>query len=159
MNLKIQTNSRRIGSAIMLFFMAALLLSAKGPGEKENIISVVNQFFAVMESRSVEDAKKILIPEGFSFSIREKEKGALLKASSFQVFMESLPNLKEHYKETMTNPKVLIHEHIAVLWADYKFYRDGKFSHCGVDAFSLIKTDDGWKIAGVIYTVEKTGCD
>lgn len=159
MHFKTRTNARRIGSGIMLFFTAALLLGAKGPGEEEKIISVVNRFFAAMESRSAADAKKILIPEGFSFSIREEGKGALLKTSSFQAFMDSLPHLKEQYKETMTNPKVLIHDRIAVLWADYKFYRDGKFSHCGVDAFSLVKTDDGWKIAGVIYTVEKTGCD
>lgn len=159
MHFKTRTNARRIGSGIILFFTAVLLPGAKGAGNEEKIISVVNRFFAVMESRSAADAKKILIPQGFSFSIREEGKDALLKTSSFQAFMDSLANLKEHYKETMTNPKVLIHDRIAVLWADYKFYRDGKFSHCGVDAFSLIKTDDGWKIAGVIYTVEKTGCD
>jgi len=40
------------------------------------------------------------------------------------------------------------------VWAPYDFWRDGKFSHCGVDAFDLIKTDEGWKIAGGGYTLE-----
>ena len=36
----------------------------------------------------------------------------------------------------------------------YDFWTDGKFSHCGIDAFELIKTVDGWKIAGGTYTIE-----
>jgi hypothetical protein len=60
--------------------------------------------------------------------------------------------------ERMWDARVLIHGRIAVLWTPYDFHRDGKFSHCGVDAFSLVKTDDGWKIAGFIYTVEPEGC-
>jgi hypothetical protein len=43
---------------------------------------------------------------------------------------------------------------IATVWAPYDFWIDGKFSHCGVDAFDLIKTDKGWRIAGGAYTVE-----
>jgi hypothetical protein len=43
---------------------------------------------------------------------------------------------------------------IATVWAPYDFWIDGKFSHCGVDAFDLIKTDKGSRIAGGAYTVE-----
>ncbi|MCP5108865.1 MAG: hypothetical protein GY950_36110, partial [bacterium] len=93
-----------------------------------------------------------------SFSIREKENGPVLRKSGFKGIIDSLAQSKAQYKETMQNPKVLIHKRIAVLWADYKFYVDGKFSHCGVDAFNLIKTKDHWQIAAIIYTVEKTGC-
>ncbi len=53
------------------------------------------------------------------------------------------------------DPKILIHKEIAVVWTKYDFHREGKFSHCGVDAFNLIKTPEGWKISGIIYTVEK----
>jgi len=40
------------------------------------------------------------------------------------------------------------------VWAPYDFWIDGKLSHCGTDAFDLIKTEDGWKIAGGVYTLE-----
>jgi serine/threonine protein kinase len=36
----------------------------------------------------------------------------------------------------------------------YDFWRDGSYSHCGVDAFDLIKVDGQWRIAGGMYTVE-----
>jgi hypothetical protein len=161
MNFKTQPNFWRRGAGItlLLLVLSVLMLSAKAPDEEGKVVSIVEQFFTVLESRDIKLAKKILIPEGSYFSIREKGNDVLLKHSNFQEFVKSLPNSKENYKEIMRNPKVLIHDRIAVLWADYNFYRDGKFSHCGVDAFSLVKTENGWKIAGIIYTVEKTDCD
>jgi len=44
------------------------------------------------------------------------------------------------------------------VWTPYDFWVDGKFSHCGIDIFDLVKTAEGWKISGATYTVERTGC-
>jgi hypothetical protein len=57
-------------------------------------------------------------------------------------------------RERIWNPDVRIHGLIATVWAAYDFWIDGKLSHCGVDAFDLIKTPEGWRIAGGVYTVE-----
>jgi hypothetical protein len=47
----------------------------------------------------------------------------------------------------------------AQVWAKYAFYRDKQFSHCGVDAFHLIKSDDGqWRIFHLADTRQKEGC-
>jgi hypothetical protein len=58
----------------------------------------------------------------------------------------------------MWDPLVLVHGRIAVVWAPYDFHINGEFSHCGVDAFTLIKTENGWQIAGAAYTIEPKGC-
>jgi hypothetical protein len=157
---KAKNNLKRKGTIILLLLAAVLpnTLNAEVPEEEKAVITVVKQFFEVLETRDTELAKKILIPEGQNFSIRENEKGVVVKQANYHDLIDSLKKNKANYKEVMQNPKVLIHKRIAVLWADYKFYIDGKFSHCGVDAFSLLKTADGWKIAGIVYTVEKTGC-
>jgi hypothetical protein len=159
MNFNVQTYFLKRGIIITFLLLGTILPGANTPDEKEKIVSVVKQFFAVLESRDVKDAQKILIPKGVSISLREEGKGETVRITNFQEFMDSFSKWKDNYKEIMSNPKVLIHNGIAVLWADYKFYVNGKFSHCGVDAFSLIKTDNNWKIAGIIYTVEKSGCD
>jgi hypothetical protein len=49
-------------------------------------------------------------------------------------------------RERIWNPEVRVHGLIATVWTPYDFWTDGKFSHCGVDAFDLIKTAEGWKI-------------
>lgn len=45
---------------------------------------------------------------------------------------------------------------IAQVWVPYRFSIAGKLSHCGIDAFTLVKRDDRWRIAGLVYTVEST---
>ena len=47
----------------------------------------------------------------------------------------------------------------AQVWAKYAFYLDKQFSHCGVDAFHLIKGDDGqWRIFHLADTRQREGC-
>jgi hypothetical protein len=59
----------------------------------------------------------------------------------------------------MWDPTVLIHEHLAVVWTPYDIYVDGEFLHCGVDAFTLLETEAGWRIATIAFTMEPTGCE
>jgi hypothetical protein len=47
---------------------------------------------------------------------------------------------------------------LAVVWAEYSFYAGTKFSHCGVNAFQLVKTADGWRILALTDTRQRTGC-
>lgn len=158
---KAKNNLKRKG-AIFLLLLAAVIpavLNAEVTDEEKVVTTVVKQFYEILETRDADLAKQILIPEGQNFSIRENETGVVVKRTNYHDVIDSLAKNKEtNFKEVMQNPKVLIRGRMAVLWADYKFYIDGKFSHCGVDAFNLLKTVDGWKIAGIIYTIEKTGC-
>ncbi len=47
---------------------------------------------------------------------------------------------------------------VANAWAKYDFHVGDKFSHCGIDAFQLVKTHEGWKIAQIMDTRQTTGC-
>ena len=46
----------------------------------------------------------------------------------------------------------------AVVTVDYSFYAGERFSHCGIDAFQLFKSADGWKIFQLTDTRRTTGC-
>lgn len=41
------------------------------------------------------------------------------------------------------------------MWLPYDIYRNGEWSHCGVDAFILLRTGDGWRIASMAWTIEQ----
>jgi hypothetical protein len=61
-------------------------------------------------------------------------------------------------RERYWSPTVLIRESIAVVWAPYEFWEDGKTSHCGVDVFDLIRVKGEWRIANSMWTVEPESC-
>lgn len=47
----------------------------------------------------------------------------------------------------------------AQVWCDYAFYITHTFSHCGVDAFHMYKTKNGWKIFSLADTRKREGCN
>lgn len=47
---------------------------------------------------------------------------------------------------------------VAQLWAYYTFHLNGKFSHCGFDAFMLRKIGGTWKITQLADTQRREGC-
>jgi hypothetical protein len=64
---------------------------------------------------------------------------------------------------TVLNERTWDHEirvdgNIAQAWMQYDFHVGERFSHCGVNAFTLVKLGDAWKVASVIDTRKTTGC-
>ncbi|MEY3436938.1 MAG: hypothetical protein ACK4V4_04030 [Sphingobacteriales bacterium] len=51
-----------------------------------------------------------------------------------------------------------IDRYLASVWTPYRLYIDGKFIHCGVDSFQLIRRNGVWKISHLIDTRRKD-CD
>lgn len=67
---------------------------------------------------------------------------------------------KDVYNELTWGEKVSIDGDFAQVWADYAFYHNSTFSHCGVDAFQLIRNAEGkWLIFGLEDTRRKSGCN
>ncbi len=48
---------------------------------------------------------------------------------------------------------------LASVWTPYKFYFKGKFSHCGVNSFQLVRLNKEWKIQYLIDTRRKINCE
>jgi hypothetical protein len=42
---------------------------------------------------------------------------------------------------------------------DYGFFLGDQFSHCGVNSFQLVRTEDGWKTIHLIDTRQQAGCE
>ena len=150
-------------ACVFLMFMAiAAPAVAQTPPVKDDdkaaVIAAMQKFFDTMASRDVEGARSVLMADGKLFAVRDQNGEPTARASSLQDYLDGLGKRKQEYRERMWNPEVRIHGPIAALWTPYDFWVDGKFSHCGVDAFDLIKTPEGWKISGGVYTVERTGC-
>jgi hypothetical protein len=117
--------------------------------------ATAQRLFDAMASRDVDAARALFTPEATLTSIRPDGTTVVVPSSKW---IERLGTSKDAWLERMWDPKVLEHGGIAIVWAEYDFHLNGQFHHCGVDSFNLLKTASGWKIAGVTYTSETTGC-
>jgi hypothetical protein len=48
-----------------------------------------------------------------------------------------------------------VQDRVAQVWVPYDLYIGKTWSHCGVDAFTLVKSDGRWRVASLIYTIEQ----
>ena len=131
--------------------IAILFVFTQSSNDREAVLQVVQTFFDTMTARDVERAREILVPQGRFHAMRS---GSEPRSLSNEEYLAQLQASKQTMRERIWNPEVRVHGSIAAVWAPYDFWIDGKFSHCGVDAFDLIKTDKGWKLAGGTYTIE-----
>jgi len=129
------------------------------PAVEVEVLAVVQDLFDAMEDRDPELGRQLLLPEGRFMSLRETDEGTVMREQSHQEFLEWLADQDVDVLERFWDPEVLIRGDLAVVWTPYDFFLDREFSHCGVDAFTLVRTDEGWRIATTVYTVEVTGCD
>jgi hypothetical protein len=60
--------------------------------------------------------------------------------------------------EPIRNARVTIDADLATVWAEYQVRIDGAVSHCGYDAFDLVRAGDSWKILNVSDTFRRQGC-
>lgn len=62
--------------------------------------------------------------------------------------------------ERMWDPVVVVDGPMAAVWTPYDFYVGTEFSHCGVDAANLMRTDLGWRIVALSWTRQQPpACD
>jgi len=145
-------------TAITVVISISVVHGQPATGEQAAVMKTVQAFFDTMTARDVEGARKILQPQGRFHAMRMKDGKPDVRPFANEEYLADLQASKEKMRERIWNPDVRLHGLVATVTAPYDFWRDGKFSHCGTDVFDLIKTEDGWKIAGGVYTVE-TKCD
>jgi hypothetical protein len=138
----------------LLFAIAPATGGAQSVNDRDEVLKIVQMFFDSMTARDVDAARKILVPEGRFFAMEMRKPNAAPSSFTNEEYFARLQKGKAVNRERTWNPEVRVHGSIATVWAPYDFWTDGKFSHCGVDAFDLIKTAEGWKIAGGAFTME-----
>jgi hypothetical protein len=62
-----------------------------------------------------------------------------------------------HIEERIHDPEVRIDHDLAIVWAPFNFYIDGKLDHCGRDLFSLNQKNGKWQIVALAATT-RTDC-
>ena len=62
------------------------------------------------------------------------------------------------FNEKLTSYDIKVDGEMAIAWTPYEFYVNEKFNHCGVDVFTMMKTENGWKIIGIVDTRRKENC-
>lgn len=149
-------------SLILLMFVTGCSTtrqqSAQSAADQAAVIQVVEDLFQAMSRQDGEVMRALHMPEVALIRVMDNAKPSV-HLSSPDGFINSIVNAPAEPRERMWNPEVRVDGNLATLWAPYDFHLGDAFSHCGIDAFQLVRTDAGWKIVSIAYTVHREGCD
>ena len=93
--------------------------------------------------------------EGSMSSVRTRDGARATSVRSFAEHLERTAGAEPGpgYLERMWDQTVLVEGDVAVVWTPYDFWLGGEFSHGGVDVITLLRTDEGWRIASFAWSV------
>ena len=84
----------------------------------------------------------------------------MIRNESIDAFVQAIgKSPKGALDERIQFETIKIDGPLAIVWTPYKFYYEGKFSHCGVNSFQLVRINGEWRIQYLIDTRRKDGCE
>lgn len=135
---------------------------AQAPAADADEAAVVAAVEAFLDALNAKDGLRLaatLAPGAVFHSAAENPRTGPITVRTAEEFVDFVAQSPNELHERIRDPEVRIRGRIATLWAPYEFWVDGAFSHCGIDAFNLVETEEGWRISSAVYTTEREGCD
>ncbi len=151
-------------STYSLLLVSALLWSPlhaqQANVEESAVLAAVDRLYAAIFARDRNAMMAATVPGSLNFSIADPVTGPQdIIIHNYTQSVNTLtlpgPEMSGEYKNSI----VLIEGNIAVFWADYNFYLNGEFNHCGVDSFQLLKRDNQWLVTNMSSTRRYQDCE
>ena len=134
-------------------------LAQEAEADREAVLGVVETLFDGMRARDAAVVGGVFHESAQMFRAPRPGGDGTVRASGVDGFVDAVGSGTEVWDEPVWDPVVQVRDNLATVWIKYAFYLDGEFSHCGVDAFMLARTNDGWKIVALADTSQRENCE
>jgi len=133
---------------------------ASAPADREHVLAAVDSLLQGMRAKSAPLMGRQLDSLARLTLVRPARGGGVrVAALTGQDFVRAATAPGQPpLDEPIRNPVVQLDADLATVWAEYQVRRDGRVTHCGYDAFHLVRRPGGWKILNVSDTYRTTGC-
>jgi len=130
-------------------------------GEEKMVYDVVIQLFDGMRAGDSSMVSDVFKKDVQLYTVAtDREGNPILHKGSLDKFLTAVGTPHDKvWDEPIWNTEIRVDGRLAQVWTDYAFYLGKDFSHCGVDAFELYKTEEGWKIFHLADTRKREGCE
>ena len=135
------------------------LVASGDDTDREAVIGTLDEFFDAITAKNIERMRDLMTDEGIIHGYRDGPEGVQVNARTHEQFIEGVRSSESVLVERYWDPQFTFNDRMATVITPYDVYIDSQFSHCGTNSFSMLKTDDGWIIAGVVYSILVEECE
>lgn len=121
--------------------------------DRMSILATAQSLFDALGERDTALLTAILHPDILMRSVELSADGE--RTASTSTLAEMVARLEAdgpRMTERMWDPEVRISGDLAMVWAPYDFYVGEDLSHCGADAFILMREGGDWRITSLSWT-------
>jgi hypothetical protein len=154
-----------VKTILLIFIFFSILTTQQSPAPEEKVdpakeaLAVVTRLFEAMQAKDAEGIRATFVPEG-QLAVTQKRNGqTTVRIVTADAFAKSISEGKGVYRERMYKPEALVTGDLVTVRGRYGFYVDDRFSHCGLNSFHLMRTQQGWKIVNAASTLEFDECE
>jgi hypothetical protein len=122
---------------------------------RAEVLVTIRAALSTLGDRNVEAHRELFLPEATITAVALRDGERSIRVSTLEESINSIAAVTVPMVERIWDPEVRVDGEVAIVWAPYDFYINDSFSHCGHDGFQLVRTDRGWRLASLIYTVEQ----
>ena len=147
-----------------LFTTAGLLLSvatfAQTSTDEAAVQTTIKMMFDGMRKSDSTQVKNTFMPGASLQTIAKNKEGEVtVRNEDIGKFAASVVKYPAFtLDERLSKMEIKLDGELATAWTPYVFYLQDKKSHCGVNAFTLVRVSGNWKIQSIIDTRRKDNC-
>jgi hypothetical protein len=157
---------RRIPAGILLLVAACTPAPPPAPPpapvvvhDEADVLAVIDRLFDAMRAGDSATVRAVFHPAATLMTIPSAGGAPILRTSEVDDFIDAVGSVREEvWDERTWEPVVHVDGHLATAWMQYAFHVDEQLSHCGVNAFHLFRSAEGWRIIHIADTRRREGC-
>ena len=148
---------------LLFFFTFCLTLSvtAQTAFTETDAKQLVDTFFDGFHKGDTTIMRSVLAKDlRLQSAATDKEGNPQLTEENIDTLLDAIAKrpADQKWDERLLEYKISIDGNLAHVWTPYEFWFNGKFSHCGANAFTIAKLEEGWKIIHLIDSRRREGC-
>jgi hypothetical protein len=152
---------RQVVTLLAAVAAASFPVSARAQtAAEQEVLAVVDRVMASMLSRDTAALRSLFDPQARLVTALVRQGQPVMLTETIDGWIRSLSSAPDSLRliERTFDREVRIDGGLATVWTRYTFHVNDRFSHCGVDAFQLVRSGGRWIIVALADTRQREGC-
>ncbi len=154
----IRPSAALLALSLVLAGLPTSATAQAAPAPEAEVEKVVRELFDHMRAGDAQAMSSLMHESVRLVTTSERDGVPVAQVVPVSAWLESVAEADAELDERLYHLDVRVAGGLATVWTGYELLVDGRFSHCGVDAFQLVDTAHGWQILQVTDTRQTEGC-
>lgn len=119
---------------------------------------VVEELFRRMKAGDADGMAALLHDDARLVTTGVRDGRPTARPVPVQGWLDGVRGSERELDERLYDTTVHVSQGLAVVWTGYDLFVDGALSHCGFDAFQLVRLPEGWRIIEIADTRRQEAC-